>query len=44
LPKSRVGLPRRGTEWQLSLLITTVACPTSIFRRQPMQMKLLRLS
>ena len=44
LPKSRVGSPRKGTRWQQSLLITSVVCPTSIFRSQPMQMKLLKQS
>ncbi|KAI2509498.1 hypothetical protein MHU86_4875 [Fragilaria crotonensis] len=44
LPKSRVGSPRKGTRWQQSLWITSVVCPTSTFRSQPMQMKLLKQS
>ena len=43
-PKSRVGSPRKGTRWQQSLWITSVVCPTSTFRSQPMQMKLLKQS
>ncbi|KAI2507934.1 hypothetical protein MHU86_6467 [Fragilaria crotonensis] len=37
-------LTKKGTRWQQSLLITSVVCPTSTFRSQQMQMKLLKQS